>query len=223
MSGGLFSYPDKARRLGRLVLPKTSFYAHGGASKSLRVRFVEEVDQITWPYTLRPDTLNLPAKPGVPLINVLEITLRTDDLDERILACIDRSIPSPLFFELRRSDSIRVVAAHKRPSEVDHAKWVTGDYFSSPWLATDTMRSPLPVALDLASLYEQMLRTLLPGKARPGESIQLQTDRASRMAVLARQIRQLEARLKAERQFNRKVELNAELRGLQNELAALQN
>jgi hypothetical protein len=42
-------------------------------------------------------------------------------------------------------------------------------------------RQPLPIALDLHSLYEQLLRSLLPQAARPGESLPEQVERLTRL------------------------------------------
>ena len=93
--------------------------------------------------------------------------------------------------------------------------------FSTDWLPADTMRSPLPVALDLGGLYEQMLRQLMPTLARPGESMQALADRQRTIALKQRESVKLQASLDREKQFNRKVQLNAQLRTMQEELASL--
>ena len=82
-------------------------------------------------------------------------------------------------------------------------------------LAADNERQPLPVALDLYGLYEQLLRSLLPRRAWPGESLPEQLQRLAQLRGLQDEQRKLEMRLHKEIQFNRKVELNAQLRELQ--------
>ena len=67
------------------------------------------------------------------------------------------------------------MAAYKRPSEADSAKWVVGDYFATDWQPADSERSPLPVSLDLAGLYEQLLRRLMPLTEAPSEVTMLFT------------------------------------------------
>ena len=54
-------------------------------------------------------------------------------------------------------------------------------YFASAWQPTTAARRPLPIALDLHSLYEQLLRSLLPQPARPGESLPEQLERLTRL------------------------------------------
>ena len=107
-----------------------------------------------------------------------------------------------------------MVATFKRPSEADASKWVIDGYFAGVWLAADAERQPLPVALDLYGLYEQLLRSVLPQPARLGESLPEQLQRLTQLRSLQGEQCKLEARLHKEIQFNRKVELNAQLREL---------
>jgi flagellar biosynthesis chaperone FliJ len=80
---------------------------------------------------------------------------------------------------------------------------------------------PLPIALDLHSLYEQLLRSLLPQAARPGESLPEQVERLTRLRSRQNEYSKMEARLHKEIQFNRKVALNAQLRELKTEIDQL--
>jgi hypothetical protein len=98
---------------------------------------------------------------------------------------------------------------------------VIDGYFAGGWLPADSTRQPLPVVLDLRRLYEQLLRCLLPKSARPGESLPEQMERLDRLRSLHSEHAKLDARLHKEKQFNRKVVLNALLREIQNEIAEL--
>ena len=225
MNGGLFEFPKQAA-FGR-ILPKSKVFSFGKVSRRLRDLFAAEIAQIVWRFKLAPETVNLPAGPGVTEIQVFGVDLKPgiNELTEDILNCIDNAIAFPIFFEVTapasRGDRVKVITAYKRPSEADSAKWVVGDYFSTKWLPADTTRSRLPVALNLASLYEQMLQQLMPIGARPGESLQALAERHRIMAVKQRELHKLETRLKREKQFNRKVELNAHMRTVKAEVEAL--
>jgi hypothetical protein len=183
--------------------------------------FAAEVEQIAWAYKLAPETLNLPARPGVPEIQVFRIALKSGDISEPVLRTIDKAIPLPIIFELTFSGRTKSTAAYKRPSEADSAKWVVGDYFATDWLPSDAPRDPLPVALDLAKLYEQILRRHVPIPARTGESLQDHTGRVNAIRVKERERGRLELRMQREKQFNRKVELNRQLRELSADLERL--
>jgi hypothetical protein len=226
-SPGLFDYPQKAA-FGR-ILPKSKVYAFAKATRRLRNLFAAEVTQIVWRFKLAPETINLPAGAGVTEIQIFGVQLKpgVDEPSEDILHCIDNAIAFPIIFEITApagtGDRIKVITAYKRPSEADSSKCVVGDYFSTDWLSTDTTRSPLPVALNLAGLYEQMLRQLMSIEARPGESLQALAERHRIMTIKQRELAKLEAQLKREKQFNRKVEINAHLRAVKTEVNALTN
>src|SRR5690606_15723969 len=152
-------FPAQAR-VARVV-PKSKIYEHGPVNSALRDKFVGQVEQITWAFKLAPETINLPARGGVTEIQVFDITLKAPELDEDVLRAIDRAIPVSIIFELHHAQRARMVAMFKRPSEADASKWVIDGYFAGDWLPTDSLRQPLPVALDLQGLYEQLLRSLL--------------------------------------------------------------
>lgn len=217
----MFAYPKQAE-FNRPV-PKTKIYAHARPMKRLKELFVAQVGEILWKYKLAPETVNLPPRKGINEIQVFELALRTPRLDPAILQAIDRVIPFPLVFQLIHEGQVSFAAAYKRPSEADAAKWVIEASFQTEPQPLAAVRPPLPVALDLAGLYEQIVRRHIPLAPRPGETLAEQVARYNALATKQRAQRQLEARLAQEKQFNRKVALNAQLRELTAELALLQH
>lgn len=215
----LIAYPKQAA-FGR-VLPKNKIYEHSGANTRLKDLFVKQVEQIVWQYKLAPETLHLPARPGVPEIQVFSIQLKTPELHSDVLRCIDGAIPFPIVFELTCDGRIRVTAAYKRPNEADASRWVLSDYFASDWLPMDSERTAMPVALHLGGLYEQLLHRLIPLSARPQETLAKLVARVEQAQAKQRELDRITARLAKEKQFNRKVEINAQLRQLKNDHAAL--
>lgn len=215
----LIAYPAKAA-FGR-TLPKNKIYEHSGANTRLKELFVKQVDQIVWQYKLAPETINLPARPGVPEIQVFNVQLKTADLHRDVLRCVDGAVQFPIIFELTHAQRVQVVAAYKRPNESDHSRWVLSDYYSTDWLAASAPRADLPLALHLGGLYEQLLHALIPLPARQNETLAELLTRAEQAQAKQREVEKVTARLGKEKQFNRKVEINAALRRLEDELAAL--
>ncbi len=219
----LFAYPKQAE-FGR-VLPKNKIYEHSGANTRLKDLFVEQVEQIVWRYKLAPETINLAAKPGVPEIQVFAIQLKSTDLHYDVLRCIDGAVQFPIIFELTQGQGAgartQVVAAYKRPSETDSANWVCSDYFESGWMPATFERAPLPLALDLGGLYDQLLQRLVPLEIRTHEALPDLIARAQEVMAKAREVAMTEARLAREKQFNRKVEINSTLRQLKTKLEEL--
>lgn len=214
-------YPAQAA-FGR-TLPKSKLYAHSHAGTRLKNLFVHQVEQIVWQFKLAPETINLPARPAVPEIQVFGIQLKTPELSFDVLRAIDQAVQFPIIFELAHAGRSQVVACHKRPSEADASRWVLSDYFASGWLADHAERGAMPVALHLGNLYEQLLRALLPLPARPHETLAEHVARLDALAAKQREADKAAAKLEKERQFNRKVAINADLRRLQTELEALRS
>lgn len=206
----LFAYP-KAARYGRMV-PKSRIFGHTKASAKLKQLFVDQVDKITWAYKLAPETINLNATKAVTEIQVFTLKLRTPELDERVLSAIDKAIAFPILFELAHDGSSKVIAAYKRPSEADSAKWVVTDYFSGTWEPVDSPRKPLPTALNLGALYEKLLGSLIGDEIATDQPIAKRVERAEIIAAKKRDISRIQTRLKREKQFNIRVQINGELR-----------
>lgn len=214
-----FDYP-KAALFGR-VLPKNKIYEHAGASKRLKQLFVDQVDQITWRYKLAPETINLESSPAVPEIQVFAISLRSKELVDDILRAIDTSIHFPIIFELTHGNKRKAIAAFKRPNEADSGKWVVSSYFGSAWEAENGPRERMPGALNLAALYDRLITGLLPAEVATGEGLASRVTKAEAILAKRRDIARIKARLDREKQFNKKVAINAELRDATNQLKNL--
>lgn len=219
---GLFDYPPNTH-FGRMVA-KSKIYNRAKPSRKIQENFVSQVGKIIWAYKLAPETINLPARPNVKEIEIFEIMLKGDDLDHNILKSIDKAIVHPIIFHVIKDGQIQVIAAYKRPSEADSHKWVIGDnYFSTVWQPIDTLREPLPVALDMAALYERLLRSIMPLPARDREELAKQVERLSLIMLKEKEQKKLKTRIDKEKQFNRKVEMNTKLRNLESDIKKLSN
>jgi hypothetical protein len=215
----VFSYPTKAAF--NRVLPKTKLYANAKPSKSVKEKFVSQISEIVWKYKLSPDTTNLPARDGYTEIQTFEIVLKEPELDTDVLAVIDKAIPYPIFFSLRYQDRAKSVAAFKRPAVDGSGAWIVEEYFETDWSDVAAPATPLPVVLDLKALYEQMLLAHIDQPRRNGETLELLVARVRLIGKCRRELQALNAKLNSEKQFNRKVELNAKVREMQGRLEAL--
>ena len=72
-----------------------------------------------------------------------------------------------------------------------------------------------------AHCQEQFLRMHLAVRARPGETLRDQLDRLSALSANQAAAAKLELRLRQEKQFNRKIEINAQLRTMRLEVQNL--
>jgi len=219
----LIAYPKQAE-FGRPI-PKNKLYEKAGVNTRLKNLFVEQVDQIVWRYKLAPETINLPERPGVPEIQVFAIALKTSELHLDVLRCIDDVVQYPVIYELTHETGAetvtKVIAAYKRPSGSDANRWILSSYFSTGWLPATCERTSMPIALHLGGLYEQLLYRLMPLPPRPQESLPELVARIEQVRAKQRELDKTSSRLAKAKQFNRKVEINAQLRQLKNDYAAL--
>jgi hypothetical protein len=223
MSFAIFQYPEKA--YFNRTIPRTKFYENANINKSVKDAFVSQIQQIVWAYKLSPETINLSATKSLLEIQVFNIHLKEPDLNESVLLSIDKAIPHPIIFQLIYNQQLKIIATYKRPNESDETKWVIDQYYSSGWITPQEqlqLRMPLPMALNLSGLYEQMLKELIPIEAKDGENIREQSARLKAITQKQAAIKKLEADIAKEKQFNRKVEMNAQLKILQKQLVNIQ-
>lgn len=215
----MFTFPPQTA-FGKSV-PKSRIYLHAAPSRRVKELFVTQLAEIVWAHKLSPETLHLPAKPGVPEIQIFDLQLKTADIDDDVLHAIDKAVPYPVIHRIHSGKGTVISAAFKRPSDADSSQWVVGARFTSAILKPNQAELPLPPSIDLGHLYAALFAPLLPLPPHPGEALSAHVSRCEAFHRLRRQIEQLTARLHREKQFNRKVALNQELKPLQAELERL--
>jgi hypothetical protein len=215
----MFQFPKQAEF--NRALPKSKIYAFAKPTRAVKDRIVSGIQDIVWKYKLAPETVNLPARHGIQEIQVFEVVLKTEELAEEVLHTIDKAIPSPIVYQINFENRVRFSAAYKRPSDSDGSKNVIEAYFTSEWGPSGQSYPPLPVVLDMAGLYEEMICRVIPLSRRPQEPLSGLVGRAMQLRTKERECRDLEARLRKECQFNRKVEINAAIRAAKTQLKQL--
>ncbi|WP_010410041.1 DUF4391 domain-containing protein [Citromicrobium sp. JLT1363] len=219
----LFAWPAAAKVESRI--PRDRLFRQAGGGKAIRALYDAQVERIDWAFKLFERSVNLPPGGGVDEIEVFRLTLRSDRIDDRVLAHIDKAIPHPILFELVRyapdEDELMLAAAYKRRSEGDKAQAVTLEHWHGAWVANTQARAPLPQAASLEGLYAGLLRSLWPHGPLEAESLRAQAQRLSRIAAQGKAVERLQLKLRREGDFARKTEINRELRAAQTALREL--
>jgi len=218
----LFDYPTKAR-FGRKI-PKSKLYENASVNTKLKDKFVNQIEKIVWQYKLAPNTLNLDATNKVPEIQVFDIFLKTKEVDQALLEVIDKAIPLPIIFQIHKGNKVKIKAAYKRPSESANNKWVIESYFESEWLDKDVVKQPMPQALDLGKLYEQLLKSLMPVEVTSSKTTQTLDEQVgiiNQINSLQKELDKLNSKYKKEKQRNRQFEINKQIKLKQKELNQL--
>lgn len=199
-------------------IPKAKFLANSHPSTRLRNLLTSQVQEIVWHAKLSPESTNLSHTPAVAEIEVFHLTLKGKEIHPDLLAFLDKTIPHPIFFQIKNDEGhLAHSTAHKRPHEANANEWVLGSRFSSSFTSIPPSFPPLPTAVDLEKLYLALFAQLLPLPARPAETLEALIVRNKQHQTLSKQIQALENKVNREKQFKRQVAYNQELNQLKSE------
>ncbi|EHR5478126.1 DUF4391 domain-containing protein [Vibrio sp. 1636] len=215
-------------------IPKETIYQQSNPTSAIKQLFVNDVEQIVWRYKLSPDTLNVAECEDVAEIQVFDIHLKPNcrELDVKVLETLDRAVPSNIFFRvfngLQHRPQVQHAMAYKRENKRDAGSMVIKEYFLSDWVAISKLgelnhaeSKKLPVIINMATLYNELLRSLLPEPALEGESLDEQMKRIAMLNVCRDKLAKLQAKQRKEKQYNRRVDMNSEINRLKEQISSL--
>lgn len=235
--------PPEARVDQRV--PKKLFLEHGAPTAADRKRIQTRLGEVTWVAALKPGTIAVPAYRDAEReyleVAVLNVRTQGAEDDARLPELVHRAIPYPLLLLSEGDATLTLSLAHKRWSRgegervvLDGALLVAVLHFPPHAIESDFVSSLAPAGerpRDLWELYDGwMARVQALSAARITQRYVVATTAArvsERREALARYdetVRELAAlRLAAERekQITKRVELNLELRRLEQERAEL--
>ncbi len=215
----LYEFPKHAA-FGRTIA-KSKIYENSRPASKVKELFTRQVDKIIWAYKLSPETINLKASEKVREIQIFTLILKSGELAPEVLQTIDKAIPSPIIFQSVYNGRTKYMAAYKRPNEADTSKWVVSNYFETEWMDSSLEKNELPVALNMGTLYQALLKSLSPVSFRKEETLDETVARMDKLRLKEKQALKLKGRIKKEKQFNRRVELNRSLNELKQEIEEL--
>ena len=203
-------------------IPKQKFYEHITVSPALKKSFVDQIRMIYWRNKVAATTVNLAPGTIVDEVEVFEIKLNSASLDEAVLRQIDREISYPIIFLLEYEGKLQAWTAYKEKTPTANAVFKVGKYYHTEWMT----EAELPIRIDglnLDAVYENFVRQIAGDalKADSGESLKASVERDEKKKQLEKQIAVLENKMRREKQLNRQMEMNAELKKLKNEVKSL--
>ncbi|MRG27761.1 DUF4391 domain-containing protein [Laceyella tengchongensis] len=202
-------------------IPKNKFYEKLQANHRLKELFTQQVESIVWKHKLSKDTIRLDPKDDIEEIQVFEIHLKQKSYSQDILRSMDKAIPYPILHVLIHEDRAKLAIAYKERSRNDENRFVIHSYYESEWQPVDQIKFDCIQGLDLKAVYENIIRNLLTVKAKPEAELAASLERQAQIDKLTKECQRLESKIRSEKQFNRKVELNMELQRKRKELNQL--
>ena len=196
-------------------IPKQKFYENLSVTPATKKAFTEQIKIIYWRNKLAATTLNLAPGEQVTEIEVFEIKLNSPDLDENLLRLIDREIPYHILFLLEYDGKYQAAVGYKEAAGSGKAAFKVDRYYRTEWLAEEELPLQLK-GLTIDAVYENFIRQIAGDSLSGGENTTLRenVEQQKQREQLEKQIAALEAKMKKEKQLNRKMELKAEIKAL---------
>jgi len=233
--------------LGKRVFKKL-FHENTKLGATDKKALRDDIDSITWVYTLKPTTIPIHAykddEREYDEIALLQVDLKTQKRTGRIVEMIHRAIPYPLVLVFVFETSVAISLAHKRFSQAERGAVVAEEFVITDWLALGP-GSPTPVqqafldSLAVAQLphthfyafYSALVDRLIAldcarltgeyGVEAAAERREARRQRLAKCHELEVRIAETRAAAKREKQINRLADLNVEIRRVQGQLAEM--
>lgn len=205
-------------------IPKQKFYENINVTPALRRIFVEQIKVVYWRNKIAPSTINLEAGNDVTEIEVFEVKLNRVPLDVSVLRQIDKEIPYHIIFLLEFEGKYQAWTAYKEKAGSGSSAFKVDTYYHTDWLLEDVLVLKLD-GLNMDSVYENYVRQIagdaLHVASSETESLKESVERSKQIQLLQKQVVTLQKKIRKEKQLNRQIELNAELKCLRKEISEL--
>ena len=184
---------------------KEKLYQNAALAPQTREMIKDQIDSVFWRNKLADSTMAISAGETVAEIQIFEIQLRQRELDKRVLPAIAKAIPYKILFILVFGDEAQL--------------WIeaAGMFYNTDWQPLGGFALEFE-GLNLDAVYENLARQISGGRLGTEGDIEEAVDRDKQRQRLEHDIAALEKKLLREKQFNKQVELNGELKRLRAEL-----
>lgn len=204
-------------------IPKQKFYDNLEISPALKKVFVEQIKTIYWKNKIAVSTMNLAPGTDVTEIEVFEVKLTEQTLDEGILRQMDKEIPYHILFLLEYQGKYQAWIGYKEATAAGNRVFKVNGYYHTEWLVEDELPLKLE-GLNIDIVYENFVRQIAGDKLKTeaaGESLKESVARDEQKQELRKEIVTLQAKIRKEKQLNKQMQMNTELKKLRKELEKL--
>lgn len=204
-------------------IPKQKFYENMDISPALKKVFVEQVKIIYWRNKIATSTTNLATGNDVTELEVFEVRLNSPVLDDGLLRQIDREIPYHILFLLEYQGKYQAWIGYKEAAASGNKAFKVNGYYHTEWLTEDELPLKLE-GLSVDAVYENFMRQIAGDKLKAeaaGETLKESVARDEQKQALQKQIDTLKTKIRKEKQLNKQIQMNNELKKLKKELDSL--
>ena len=203
-------------------IPKQKFYEKLNVTPALKRSFIDQIQTVIWRNKIAESTINIAPGKAVTEIEIFEIQLNSSELDTDVLKLIDKEIPYHIVFILSFDGKYQAWTAYKEEAASGNSAFKVDTYYHTEWVEEEKL--PLKAdGLDIDRVYENFVRQIAGDALKNvnDESLKESVEREKKREQLKKQIAVLEAKMRKEKQFNKQVEMNGQLKRLKKELEVL--
>lgn len=202
------------------VVPKTMFYKFMEVNPRMKVRFVNDVEKITWLYKLSASTLNVTSSDNLVEIDVFVATLKQQDCPTDLFTFIDTNMPHHIVFILEYDNSYMILLNYKNWADNTHTKFKITKSFASLWM--DEERLSLEIqGQSLSRIYENFVAQVSGiGEHKAGAMAEI-VDLKKRIAAMEAELQNLQKKMRKEPQYDIQVKMNKQVKAKRHELDEL--
>ena len=152
-----------------------------------------------------------------------EVRLNETKLDEAVLKQIDKEIPYHILFILTCDGKAQAWIGYKEAAASGSNAFKVNRYYHTDWMPEDELQLHID-GLNMDAVYESLVRQIAGDKllSESGESLKESVERDEKKKQLEKQIAALESKIRREKQLNRQMEMNVELKRIKSILRQLQ-
>ena len=187
---------------------KEKLYQNAVLTPQTREMIKDQIESVFWRNKLADSTMAISTGETAQEIQIFEVQLRQKELDKRVLPAIAKAIPYKILFVLVFGDEAQA--------------WIeaSGTFYNTDWQPLGGFALKFE-GLNLDAVYENLARQISGGRLGTDGDIEEAVDRDKKRQKLERDIAAFEKKLLREKQFNKQVELNGELKRMRAELEEL--
>ena len=218
----MFGFPASTEYGKRI--PKQKFYENIEVKPAVRRAFSEQIKFIYWRNKLAASTLNIAPGEAVTEVEVFELRLHEPRLDEAVLRQIDREVPYHILFVLACDGKAQAWIGYKEAS-AGNAAFKVYCYYNTGWMPEGELSFTV-TGLNMDAVYAELMRQCRRESVEFGVwsnelSLAANVANDKRRRQLIKEIAALEKKIRKEKQLNRQMEMNAELKKLRKEFENL--
>lgn len=226
--------------LGKTIFKK-QFYDNAGLSTADKKLIKNNVEKVIWQYCLKPDTINI--QPYVDdereyiEVQVIEVRLKKEARHQRVAEIILRVIPYPTILQVTYNSYLMIAAGMPRVNQADKQKHTIKEFVFSGWMDTGDLSREDQGFLksievnklsftnffrfysDFVDKIHLVNAARLAGKALQSVDPRVAQREYEEITAIERQLVSLRAQLRKESMFNRKLELNMEIKKQEDKIA----